>query len=162
MQKQKGKFIELASTHHDMKPDDAATLFEQIEAFASYCFNRSHSAAYAFVAYQTAYLKCHFPVEYLSALLSSVSDNKDQTQLYIEEAQKYGIKVLPPDINHSYLEYTPDGENIRFGLAAIKQVGEPVVEAIIKEREENGEFSSIFDFCKRVDAKFVNKNRLKV
>ena len=128
MQKQKGKFIELASTHHDMKPDDAATLFEQIEAFASYCFNRSHSAAYAFVAYQTAYLKCHFPVEYLSALLSSVSDNKDQTQLYIEEAQKYGIKVLPPDINHSYLEYTPDGENIRFGLAAIKQVGEPVVE----------------------------------
>ena len=161
MQKQKGKFIELASTHHDMKPDDAATLFEQIEAFASYCFNRSHSAAYAFVAYQTAYLKCHFPVEYLSALLSSVSDNKDQTQLYIEEAQKYGIKVLPPDINHSYLEYTPDGENIRFGLAAIKQVGEPVVEAIIKEREENGEFSSIFDFCKKVDAKFVNKKSLE-
>ena len=161
MQKQKGKFIELASTRHDMKPDDAATLFEQIEAFASYCFNRSHSAAYAFVAYQTAYLKCHYPVEYLSALLSSVSDNKDQTQLYIEEAQKYGIKVLPPDINHSYLEYAPDGDNIRFGLAAIKQVGEPVVEAIIKEREANGEFKSIFDFCKRVDAKFVNKKSLE-
>ena len=161
MQKQKGRFVELASTHHDMKPEDATALFEQIEAFASYCFNRSHSAAYAFVAYQTAYLKCHFPVEYLSALLSSVSDNKDQTQLYIEEAQKYGIKVLPPDINKSYLEYTPDGENIRFGLAAIKQVGEPVVEAIIKEREENGEFSSIFDFCKRVDAKFVNKKSLE-
>ena len=161
MQKQKGKFIELASTRHDMKPEDATTLFEQIEAFASYCFNRSHSAAYAFVAYQTAYLKCHYPVEYLSALLSSVSDNKDQTQLYIEEAQKYGIKVLPPDINHSFLEYAPDGENIRFGLAAIKQVGEPVVEAIIKEREENGEFKSIFDFCKRVDAKFVNKKSLE-
>ncbi len=161
MQKQKGRFIERASTRHDMKPDDAAALFEQIEAFASYCFNRSHSAAYAFVAYQTAYLKCHFPVEYLSALLSSVSDNKDQTQLYIEEAQKYGIKVLPPDINKSYLEYTPDGDNIRFGLAAIKQVGEPVVEAIIKERDENGEFKSIFDFCKRVDAKFVNKKSLE-
>ena len=161
MQKQKGRFVELASTHHDMKPEDATALFEQIEAFASYCFNRSHSAAYAFVAYQTAYLKCHFPVEYLSALLSSVSDNKDQTQLYIEEAQKYGIKVLPPDINKSYLEYTPDGENIIFGLAAIKQVGEPVAEAIIKEREENGEFSSIFDFCKRVDAKFVNKKSLE-
>ena len=161
MQKQKGKFIELASTRHGMKPEDATTLFEQIEAFASYCFNRSHSAAYAFVAYQTAYLKCHYPVEYLSALLSSVSDNKDQTQLYIEEAQKYGIKVLPPDINHSFLEYAPDGENIRFGLAAIKQVGEPVVEAIIKEREENGEFKSIFDFCKRVDAKFVNKKSLE-
>ena len=161
MQKQKGRFVELASANHGMKPEDATTLFEQIEAFASYCFNRSHSAAYAFVAYQTAYLKCHYPVEYLSALLSSVSDNKDQTQLYIEEAQKYNIKVLPPDINHSYLEYTPDGDNIRFGLAAIKQVGEAVVDAIIKEREENGEFTSIFDFCKRVDAKFVNKKSLE-
>ena len=161
MQKQKAKFIELASSHHGMKKEDATTLFEQIEKFASYCFNRSHSAAYAFVAYQTAYLKCHYPVEYLSALLSSVSDNKDQTQLYIEEAHRYGIKVLPPDINKSYLEYTPDGENIRFGLAAIKQVGEPVCEAIIKERNENGEFKSIFDFCKRIDTKFVNKKSLE-
>ena len=161
MQKQKGKFIELASTRHDMKPEDATTLFEQIEAFASYCFNRSHSAAYAFVAYQTAYLKCHYPVEYLSALLSSVSNDKDQTQLYIEEANRYGIKVLPPDINKSVLEYAPDGRNIRFGMAAIKQVGEPVVEAIIKEREENGEFKSIFDFCKRVDGKYVNKKSLE-
>ena len=161
MQKQKGKFIELASTRHEMKPEDATTLFEQIEAFASYCFNRSHSAAYAFVAYQTAYLKCHYPVEYLSALLSSVADNKDQTQLYIEEANRYGIKVLPPDINKSVLEYAPDGKNIRFGMAAIKQVGEPVVEAIIKEREENGDFTSIFDFCKRVDAKYVNKKSLE-
>ena len=161
MQQQKGKFIELASTRHDMKPEDATTLFEQIEAFASYCFNRSHSAAYAFVAYQTAYLKCHYPVEYLSALLSSVSNDKDQTQLYIEEANRYGIKVLPPDINKSFLEYAPDNGNIRFGMAAIKQVGEPVVEAIIKERNENGEFKSIFDFCKRVDAKYVNKKSLE-
>jgi len=161
MQKQKGMFIERASTNHGMKPEDATTLFEQIEAFASYCFNRSHSAAYAFVAYQTAYLKCHHPVEYLSALLSSVSSDKDQTQLYIEEAQKYKIQVLPPDVNKSFLEYAPDGENIRFGLAAIKQVGEPVCEAIIKERMENGEFTSIFDFCKRVDAKFVNKKSLE-
>ncbi len=161
MQKQKGKFIELASTRHDMKKEDATTLFEQIEAFASYCFNRSHSAAYAFVAYQTAYLKCHYPVEYLSALLSSVASDKDQTQLYIEEANRYGIKVLPPDVNKSFLEYAPDNGNIRFGLAAIKQVGEPVCEAIIKERTENGEFTSIFDFCKRVDAKFVNKKSLE-
>ena len=160
MEEQRGKFIE-ASAKHDMKKEDAEKLFNQILAFASYCFNRSHSAAYAFVAYQTAYLKCHYPVEYLSSLLSSVSDNKDQTQLYIEEAQKLGIKVLPPDVNKSYLEYTPDGDNIRFGLAAIKQVGEPVVDAIIKEREENGEFTNIFDFCKRVDAKFVNKKSLE-
>ncbi len=160
MEEQRGKFID-ASAKHDMKKDDAEKLFNQILAFASYCFNRSHSAAYAFVAYQTAYLKRHYPVEYFSALLSSVSDNKDQTQLYIEEAQKYGSKVLAPDINKSYLEYAPDGDNIRFGMAAIKGVGAPVVEAIIKEREENGDFTSIFDFCKRLDAKYVNKKSLE-
>lgn len=160
MEEQRGKFIE-ASAKHEMKKEDAEKLFNQILAFASYCFNRSHSAAYAFVAYQTAYLKCHYPVEYFSALLSSVSDNKDQTQLYIEEAQRYGCKVLAPDINKSYLEYAPDGDNIRFGMAAIKGVGAPVVEAIIKEREENGDFKSIFDFCKRVDAKYVNKKSLE-
>lgn len=160
MEEQRGKFI-AASAKHDMKKEDAEKLFNQILAFASYCFNRSHSAAYAFVAYQTAYLKCHYPVEYFSALLSSVSDNKDQTQLYIEEAQRYNCRVLAPDINKSYLEYAPDGDNIRFGMAAIKGVGEPVCEAIIKEREENGEFKSIFDFCKRVDAKFVNKKSLE-
>ena len=160
MEEQRGKFIE-ASAKHDMKKEDAEKLFNQILAFASYCFNRSHSAAYAFVAYQTAYLKCHYPVEYFSALLSSVSDNKDQTQLYIAEAQKYGSTVLAPDINKSYLEYAPDGDNIRFGMAAIKGVGAPVVEAIIKEREENGEFKNIFDFCKRVDAKYVNKKSLE-
>ena len=160
MEEQRGKFIE-ASAKHDMKKEDAEALFNDILNFASYCFNRSHSAAYAFVAYQTAYLKCHYPVEYFSALLSSVSDNKDQTQLYIQEAQKYGSNVLPPDINKSYLEYAPDGGNIRFGMAAIKGVGAPVVEAIIKEREENGEFKNIFDFCKRVDAKYVNKKSLE-
>jgi DNA polymerase-3 subunit alpha len=144
-----------------MKKEDAEALFNDILNFASYCFNRSHSAAYAFVAYQTAYLKCHYPVEYFSALLSSVSDNKDQTQLYIAEAQKYGSKVLPPDINKSYLEYAPDGNDIRFGMAAIKGVGAAVVEAIIKERDENGEFKSIFDFCKRVDPKYVNKKSLE-
>lgn len=160
MEEQRGKFIE-ASAKHDMKKEDAEKLFNQILAFASYCFNRSHSAAYAFVAYQTAYLKCHYPVEYFSALLSSVSDNKDQTQLYIQEAQKYGIEVLPPDINKSYLEYAPDGNNIRFGMAAIKGVGAPVVEAVIKEREENGDFKNIFDFCKRVDARYVNKKSLE-
>lgn len=160
MEEQRGKFI-AASAKHDMKKEDAEKLFNQILAFASYCFNRSHSAAYAFVAYQTAYLKTHYPVEYFSALLSSVADNKDQTQLYIEEAQRLGSKVLAPDINKSYLEYAPDGDNIRFGMAAIKGVGAPVVEAIIKEREENGDFKNIFDFCKRVDAKYVNKKSLE-
>ena len=93
MEEQREKFI-TASAKHDMSKEDAEKLFNQILAFASYCFNRSHSAAYAFVAYQTAYLKCHYPVEYLSALLSSVADRQDQTQLYIEEAQKYGIVAM--------------------------------------------------------------------
>ncbi len=156
MAQQKGKFIEGAA-RHGMDSKDAATLFEQIEKFASYCFNRSHSAAYAFVAYQTAYLKCHYPQEYLASILSSVSGDQDKTQLYIEEALKFGIQVMPPDINKSYAEFTPDGNNIRFGLASIKQVGEAVVEAIIAEREANGEFKSIYDFCKRVDSKCSNK-----
>ena len=160
MEKQKGKFIE-RSAQHGMTSEAATNLFNQILAFASYCFNRSHSAAYAFVAYQTAYLKCHFPVEYLSALLSSVASEADKTQLYIEEALKKGIKVLPPDINHSLATFTPDGDNIRFGLASIKQVGEGVIEDIIKEREENGPFKSIYDYVKRLDIKCSNKKTLE-
>lgn len=156
MAKQKEKFIE-GSGKNGMSAKNATELFEQIEKFAEYCFNRSHSAAYAFVAYQTAYLKAHYTVEYLSALLSSVASDQDKTQAYIEEALKYGIKVLPPDINKSYAEFTPDENNIRFGLASIKQVGEIVVESIINEREENGSFDSIYDFCKRVDSKCSNK-----
>ena len=160
MEKQKGLFIE-RSAKHGMTSEAATNLFNQILAFASYCFNRSHSAAYAFVAYQTAYLKCHYPVEYLSALLSSVAGDAEKTQLYIEEALKKGIKVLPPDINHSLATFTPDGDNIRFGLASIKQVGEGVIEEIIKEREENGEFTSIYDYIKRVDVKCSNKRTLE-
>ena len=160
MEKQKTKFIE-RSAQHGMTAKDAEALFNQILAFASYCFNRSHSAAYAFVAYQTAYLKCHYPVEYLSALLSSVSSDQEKTQLYIEEAQKKGIKILPPDINHSLATFTPDKGNIRFGLASIKQVGEAVIEEIIKERDANGEFKSIYDYIKRLDPKCSNKKTLE-
>ena len=160
MAAQKDKLIE-GSAKYGMKAEDATKLFEQIQNFAAYCFNRAHSSAYAFVAYQTAYLKCHYPVEYLSALLSSVAGDQDKTQAYIEEALKYGIKVLPPDINKSFLEYAPDGKNIRFGLASIKQVGEGVIDEIIKEREENGEFKSIYDYIKRLDTKCSNKKTLE-
>lgn len=160
MAAQEDKLIE-GSAKYGMKAEDAKTLFEQIQNFASYCFNRAHSSAYAFVAYQTAFLKCHYPVEYLSSLLSSVAGDQEKTQAYIEEALKYGIRVLPPDINKSYLEYAPDGKNIRFGLASIKQVGEGVIEEIIKEREANGDFKSIYDFIKRVDVKCANKRALE-
>ena len=160
MAAQKDKLVQ-GSAKYGMKKAEAEDLFEKIENFAQYCFNRAHSSAYAFVAYQTAYLKCHYPVEYLSALLSSVAGDQDKTQAYIEEALKYGIKVLPPDINKSYLEYAPDGHNIRFGLASIKQVGEGVIEEIIKEREENGEYKSIYDYIKRLDTKCSNKKTLE-
>ena len=160
MAAQEGKLIE-GSAKYGMKAEDAKKLFNQIQNFAAYCFNRAHSSAYAFVSYQTAYLKCHYPVEYLSALLSSVAGDQEKTQAYIEEALKYGIKVLPPDINKSFLEYAPDGKNIRFGLASIKQVGEAIIEEIIKEREENGDYKSIYDYIKRLDTKCSNKKTLE-
>ncbi len=160
MAAQEDKLVKGAAKY-GMKAEDAKKLFKQIENFASYCFNRAHSSAYAFVAYQTAYLKCHYPVEYLSALLSSVSGDQEKTQAYIEEALKYGIKVLPPDINKSFLEYAPDGKNIRFGLLSIKQVGEGVIDEIIKERQAHGEYKSIYDYIKRLDIKCVNKRALE-
>ena len=160
MAKQKEKFIE-GSAKNGMSAKDATELFEQIEKFAAYCFNRSHSAAYAFVSYQTAYLKAHYFVEYMSALLSSVKGDQDKTQMYIAECQKHGVKVLAPDINKSYSDFSPDEDNIRFGLGAIKNVGEAVIENICSERELNGEFKSFYDFCTRVDMKSLNKRTLE-
>lgn len=161
MAEQKGLFVE-HSANHGMTKQQAEALFEQIEKFAAYCFNRSHSAAYAFVAYQTAYLKAHYPVEYMSALLSSVSGDQEKTQLYISECQKMGIKVLAPDINKSNAKFTPDGNNIRFGLASIKNVGEGVIELIEKERKtKDGEFKSLYDFCTRIDTKALNTRTLE-
>lgn len=161
MAEQKGLFVQNTASH-GMSQKDAEKLFEQIEQFAAYCFNRSHSAAYAFVAYQTAYLKAHYPVEYMSALLSSVSNDQEKTQLYIGECQKMGIKVLAPDVNKSNAKFTPDGDNIRFGLASIKNVGEGVIELIEKERDtQEGEFKSLYDFCTRIDYKSYNTRTLE-
>ena len=160
MEKQRAKFIE-RSANHDMSSKDAETLFEQILSFASYCFNRSHSAAYAFVAYQTAYLKCHYPVEYMASLLSSVSSDQAKTQMYIACCQDMGISILPPDINKSDLEFSPDGQNIRFGLISIKGLGEVAINQIIEERRKNGEYKDIADFATRLDTKCVNKKTLE-
>ncbi|MBQ2872179.1 DNA polymerase III subunit alpha, partial [bacterium] len=120
-----------------------------------------HSAAYAFVSYQTAYLKAHYFVEYMAALLSSVKGDQDKTQMYIAECQKHGVKVLAPDINKSFSDFAPDEDNIRFGLGAIKNVGEAVIENICKEREANGEYKSLYDFCTRVDLKSLNKRTME-
>lgn len=158
--KLEGPFIEKA-VGKGMSEKDAKELFDQIGSFASYCFNRSHSACYAFVAYQTAYLKAHYPVEYISAMLSNSKDDQVKTQLYISEAQKLGIKVLPPDINKSNSEFTPDGNNIRFGLNSIKGIGEAVLKEIEEEKAKNGEFKSIVDFAQRINPRIVNRKALE-
>ncbi len=144
-----------------MKESDAKELFEQIGSFASYCFNRSHSACYAFVAYQTAYLKAHYPVEYLCAMLTNSKDDLEKIQLYIAEAQKSGIKVLPPDINKSNAEFTPDGNNIRFGLNSIKGIGDIVLKSTIEERQKNGPFLSIENFTQRINPRIINRKAIE-
>ena len=160
MEKQKAIFIE-GSKKNGIDEKIATDLFDTMAKFAAYCFNRSHSAAYAFVAYQTAYLKAHYPVEYMAALLSSVKNDQEKTQAYIAESQKYGIKILPPDINFSSADFTPDENNIRFGLGSIKGVGQAVIEIIEKERQENGPFKSVADFASRLDSKCVNRKTLE-
>lgn len=135
----------------------ANSLFDDMTEFSKYCFNRSHSAAYAFIAYQTAYLKVHYPVEYLSALLSSVSNDQEKTQLYMLTARKMGIAILSPDINASNSDFTPIEGAIRFGLSSIKNVGQGVLEKILQERAEKGPFASFEDYCQRVDLKSVNR-----
>ena len=159
MAEQKEIFVEGAAKN-DMPREAAISLFEQIESFAKYCFNKAHSSAYAFVAYQTAYLKAHYPVEFMCAMLTSVCDKQEKTQQYILQCQSQGIEVLPPDINHSNSQFTPDGNNIRFGLASIKNVGEAVIEQIEQERKEKP-FESFYDFCSRVDSKCLNKRTLE-
>ncbi len=159
MAEQKEIFVEGAAKNN-MSKEAAIGLFEQIESFAKYCFNKAHSSAYAFVAYQTAYLKAHYPVEYMCAMLTSVADNKEKTQQYILQCQAQGIEVLAPDINKSNAQFTPDGSNIRFGLASIKNVGESVIEQIELERKEKP-FESFYDFCSRVDFKCLNKRTLE-
>ncbi len=159
MAEQKERFVK-ATQSKGMASEKAIGLFEQIESFAKYCFNKAHSSAYAFVAYQTAYLKAHYPVEFMCAMLTSVADKQEKTQQYILQCQSQGIEVLPPDINNSNSQFTPDGNNIRFGLASIKNVGEAVIEQIVKERKEKP-FESFFDFCSRVDSKCLNKRTLE-
>ncbi len=139
----------------------AEKIFELIEYFAGYGFNKSHSAAYAVVAFQTAYLKAHYPGEYMAALLTSVMDSIDRVTFYVAECRRMGIEVLEPDINISGEDFTSDGKNIRFGLGAIKGVGKNPIAAIIEEREKGGKFTSLQDFCMRVDLHSFNKKVLE-
>jgi DNA polymerase-3 subunit alpha len=149
------QFIEGAAAQ-DVFADIAGKVFDLMEYFAGYGFNKSHSAAYAFLSYQTAYLKAHYPVEFMAALLTSVIESKDRVPFYIEECRQMRIKILPPDVNESMVGFLVSGNQIRFGLAAIKQVGYQAIEAIIAEREK-GPYKSLQDFCERVDLSHVNK-----
>ncbi len=156
----KEDFMNGAEKNH-IDRDIAAKVFELIEYFAGYGFNKSHSAAYAVVAYQTAYLKAHYPAEFMAALLTSVMDTADRVSFYIAECKRMNIPVLTPDVNESLESFTVTNGSIRFGLAAMKNVGKSAMESIIKERKENGPFTSLQEFCARVDLTHVNKRMIE-
>ncbi|MBQ7133745.1 MAG: DNA polymerase III subunit alpha [Ruminococcus sp.] len=138
----------------------ALSVFSQMESFASYAFNKSHAAAYANVAYQTAYLKCHYKKQYMAALLSSVLDNQNKMATYISECQRLSVLVLPPHVNESESGFTVTNGNIRFGLTAIRNLGKNFIEALVKERK-SAPFTSFYDFCKRMNRNGLNSRALE-
>jgi DNA polymerase III subunit alpha len=151
------KFVAGAAATSGIDRPLAERLFHHIEPFAGYAFNKAHAAAYAWIAYQTAYLKANHPLQYLAALMTSVKDKTEKLVEYIEEAKKVGIDVLPPDVNESLVDFTVVGNAIRFGLAAVKGVGETAVRNIIETRTRSGRFTGLFDLVERADAKQVNR-----
>jgi DNA polymerase-3 subunit alpha len=156
MERQKEKFLE--GTQKNRIPSrKAEKIFEQMETFGRYGFNKSHSAAYALLAYQTAYLKTHYPIEFMAALLTSEAQNADKIVRYISECRDMKIEILPPDINESFKHFAVIGNQIRFGLTAVKNVGDAAIEIILAEREGHGKFKSLYDFCQRVDLRKVNR-----
>jgi DNA polymerase-3 subunit alpha len=172
------KFKEGAAKLHGIAPELADQIFDLLEKFAGYGFNRSHSAAYAWISYQTAFLKANYPVEFMAAVLSNEVSNTDKIAIFVAECERMGIQILPPDINLSGLNFAPErlpeeqgtAENlhsdarvgvIRYGLAAIKNVGEGAMVELIREREENGSFRSLEDLCARVDGRKLNKKVLE-
>ncbi len=139
----------------------ANRIYDEMIDFAKYAFNKSHAAAYAVVAYQTAYLKYYYPVEFMAALMTSVIDNPGKVSEYIYTCRQMGIQILPPDINVGEGRFSVDGGNIRYGLAAIKSIGRPVIDAIVAEREERGPFKHLKDFIERLSGKEVNKRTIE-
>ncbi|HIS77391.1 MAG TPA: DNA polymerase III subunit alpha [Candidatus Merdivicinus excrementipullorum] len=143
-------------------PEDVANhIFDEMAAFAEYAFNKSHAAAYSVVSYQTAYLKCHYPRQYMAALLTSILDWTGKLTEYLGECKELGIEILPPHINRSTGSFRMEGEGIRFGLLAVKGLGRSVIDNIVAERKKNGPFTGLLDFCKRMAGKDLNKQALK-
>jgi DNA polymerase-3 subunit alpha len=160
MARQKKEFVD-GAIKKNIDKKTAGDIFDLIEKFASYGFNKSHSVAYSVLAYQTGYLKAHYPAEYMAATLSSEMDNTDKIVLLIDDCRKLGIAVLPPDVNESGVKFGVTKNGIRFGLSAIKNVGVSAVEQIVQTRTEKGKFLDIFDFCSRVDLRLTNKRTLE-
>ncbi|MBM7622588.1 DNA polymerase III subunit alpha [Sporohalobacter salinus] len=156
LKKHRQKFID-GALEKGYSEELANELFDLMEYFGGYGFNKSHSAAYAFVSYRTAYLKTYYPVEFMAALLSSVMGNSDKVARYIEECNRMEIEVLPPDVNESEVRFTVVEDRIRFGLEAVKNVGQKAIEEIIRSRKEEGNFESLADFCQKVSLGKVNQ-----
>jgi DNA polymerase-3 subunit alpha len=160
MEEERGKFM-AGAKGNNIPEERAAYVFDLMAKFAGYGFNKSHSAAYALVAYHTAYLKAHYPAQFLAALLSCDIDNTDKVVKYINECKKMSIPVLPPDINESHQDFTVINDRVRFGLGAVKNVGGAALESVIKEREKNGVYTGLADFCGRIDSTKVNRKVLE-
>lgn len=160
MAEQKKEFV-AGAAQNGIDKKTASEIFDLIEKFASYGFNKSHSVAYSVLAFQTAYLKAHYPAEYMAATLSSEMGNTDKIVLFIDDCRKLGIEVMPPDVNESGVNFVATPKGIRFGLSAIKNVGVSAVEQIVESRTEKGNFLDIFDFCARVDLRLVNKKTIE-
>ena len=161
MASQKNKFVDGAKKTNNISQKLGEEIYDLIEKFASYGFNKSHSVAYSVVAYQTAYLKAHYPAEYMAATLTSEIGNTDKIVLLIDDCRKMGIEVLPPDVNESETNFSVSKNGIRFGMAGIKNVGVNAVEAIIQARADGRKLLSLFDFCKNVDLHVVNKKTIE-
>src|SRR5579884_176757 len=162
MAKMKPAFIEGMMKHSKVERVFAEKFWDRMEAFADYGFNKSHSAPYAMIAYQTAYLKAHYPAAFMSALMTSDFDDNDRLAIEITECKHMGLTVLPPDVNESFVEFAvvPETGSIRFGMAAIKNVGTAAVEEILRARQE-GQFKSLEDFLNRVSQRIVNRKTME-
>src|SRR6266700_960389 len=179
MSKERKNFIEGCARTNKIPEKKANAIFDLLEKFAGYGFNKSHSAAYGVISYQTAYLKAHYPVEFMAGLLSNEINNTEKISVFVGECKRMGISILPPDINKSGLKFMPEmweglqrpddrGTHaaptlpaIRYGLAAIKHVGEIAMEAVIRDREQRGDFISLEDFCTRLDSRLANRKMLE-
>ena len=160
MVKQRERFIK-GALDRGFNQKKVEKIFDLMEQFAGYGFNKSHSAAYAYLAFVTAYLKAHYPIDFMAALLTSETGNTAKVVKYINECRDMNIRILPPDVNYSEWSFTPDGEAIRFGMGAVKNLGQSAVEAIAQARRESGEFSSLHELCEKVDLGAINRRMVE-